>query len=57
MHWFFFWSRDKVEEAYEDMLGDEVMFDTRFEDGDDEMLDAMYMYADEFYDRGVEMEG
>ena len=39
------------------MLEDEVMFDGRFEEGDEEMLDAMYMYADEFYDRGVEMDG
>ena len=39
------------------MFDDEIMYDPRYEDWDDEMLDALYMYDDEFYDRGVEMGG
>ena len=44
------------EEAYIEMLDDDLMY-PQYEEGDDEMLDALYMYDDEFYDRGVEMDG
>ena len=46
----------KDEEAYIEMLDDDLMY-PQYEEGDDEMLDALYMYDDEFYDRGVEMDG
>ena len=38
------------------MLDDDIMY-PRYEEGDEEILDVMYMYDDEFYDRGVEMDG
>ena len=43
-------------EAYIEMLDDDIMYPS-YEEGDDEILDVMYMYDDEFYDRGVEMDG